>query len=234
MAKDLAIVLNNGSLNSCVTTALAGQKYRPILLYVELTTSPATRMRAAYDQQVAFFKPYREHTLPMAFLPPPSTEPSLDPRQGGALPQQLLHLLPLLTAAAPFASQYQASAIYCGLRVGPGGDELAAATEYIQILNELVQLPCGLKDLEIVAPLLELDLWQVVDVAYQVSAPLERGWSCLEETTDPCGVVPRLPRARRGVSPGRESGPTAGDEAVSVGFRVRSSGFGLRFRAQSR
>jgi len=36
MAKDLAIILNNGSINSAVTTALAAQKYRVVLLYAEV------------------------------------------------------------------------------------------------------------------------------------------------------------------------------------------------------
>ena len=53
MAKDLAIVLNNGSVNSAVVTALAAQKYRPIMLHAEVEQHPGSRVRAAYDQQVA-------------------------------------------------------------------------------------------------------------------------------------------------------------------------------------
>ena len=56
MAKDLAIILNNGSINSAVATALAVQKYRPVLLHVEAAPTPGSRARAAYDQQVAHFK----------------------------------------------------------------------------------------------------------------------------------------------------------------------------------
>jgi 7-cyano-7-deazaguanine synthase in queuosine biosynthesis len=193
MAKDLCIVLNNGSLNSVVTTALAAQKYRPILLYVETHSQPPAGMRAAYDQQVAHFKPYREHTLSMRFLQ--TVEPSgsssalaADPRHTGLLAPQLTRLLPLVATAVPFAAHYQAAAIYMGLRVGPGGDDLARATEYVQVCNELIQLPCGMSDVELLTPLLELEPWQVVDVGFQVDAPLERGWSCLEQTPDPCGI----------------------------------------------
>ena len=63
MAKDLAIVLNNGSLNSAVATAMAAQKYRPLMVFAEVEQGAGSRARAAYDQQVAHFKPYREHTL---------------------------------------------------------------------------------------------------------------------------------------------------------------------------
>src|SRR5262245_13489361 len=67
MAKDLAIVLNNGRINSAVVTAMAAQKHRPILLYAE-DVDQGARTRAAYDMQVAHFKPYREHTITMPFL----------------------------------------------------------------------------------------------------------------------------------------------------------------------
>ena len=68
MARDVAIILNNGSLNSAVASALAVQKHRAILLYAEISNQPGSRQRAAYDLQVQHFKPYREHALPMPFL----------------------------------------------------------------------------------------------------------------------------------------------------------------------
>ncbi len=193
MAKDLAIVLNNGSLNSAVVTALAAQKYRPITVYADLGTLPTARARAAYDQQVACFKPYREHTLALSQLggmrvSGGSPASAIDPRQQGLLAPQLVDLLPLLFSAAAIAVHYQASAVYAGLRVGPGVDDLAQATEYIQICTELLQLPCGQRELEIQMPLLELEPWQVVDLGFQIGAPLDKGWSCSENAPDPCGV----------------------------------------------
>jgi hypothetical protein len=190
MAKDLAIVLNNGGINSAVTTAMAAQKFRPILLYVESTHHPGSRLRAAYDMQVAHFKPYREHTLPMPYLtalnPAGPTGAMSDPRAPAALAIHLIELLPMLSAAVRFAAHYQASSIYLGLRIGPGGDELAQAAEFIQLWNEMVQLPCAQKEMEIVTPVMELEPWQVVDVGFQVSAPFERTWSCGEDSTEPC------------------------------------------------
>lgn len=190
MAKDLAVILNNGSINSAVTTALASQKYRPLLLYADIAQRPGSRTRAAYERQVQHFKPYREHTMAMPYLEaitPSASQPVIsDPRMPTALFPMLQELLPLLASAARYAAHYQAAAIYLGLRIGGHGDELARATEYLQIWSELLQLPCGLADLEINAPLLELEPWQVVDVGFQASAPFERTWSCMEEGGEPC------------------------------------------------
>jgi 7-cyano-7-deazaguanine synthase len=196
MAKDLAIVLNSGSINSAVASALAAQRYRLVLLHAEVGDG-GTRSRAAYDQQVGHFKPFREHSLAMPFLAtvrdPKSAAAALasDPRaQTANLGPQMIDLLPLVAAGVRYATFYHASAVYVGFRVGGSGDELAAATEYTQVWNELVQMPCGMKELDVVMPLLELDPWQVVDVGYQVNAPLEKTWSCLEEGTEPCWACP--------------------------------------------
>jgi len=191
MAKDFAIVLNNGSVNAAVATALAAQRFRPIMLFLETSTQPSSRARAAFDQQVAQFKPYREHAVPMGYLSTLRNENlagaiAADPRHGSLAGRQLLELLPVIAIGARYAVHYQAAAIYAGVRVGPLGDDLAQATEFTQIWNELLQLPCGQADLDVVTPLLELEPWQVVDVGFQVNAPLERTWSCLEEMPEPC------------------------------------------------
>jgi 7-cyano-7-deazaguanine synthase len=195
MAKDLAIILNNGSVNSAVATALAVQKYRPILLHAEVAPQPGSRARAAYDLQAQHFKPYREHALPMPFMAllQPSANSAatmltaVDPRAAAHASSQVLGLLPLIAAAARYAVHYNATTIHVGLCVGSQGEELARATEYLQIWNEMLQMPCRQPDLEVVAPLLELEPWQVVDVGYQVNAPLDRTWSCAEEANEPCG-----------------------------------------------
>lgn len=188
MAKDLAIVLNNGSINAAVTTALAAQKYRLIMVYAE-TASGQQRIRSAYEQQVSFFKPYREHTLQMPYLAmvaTPDRQQPPDPRIPQTITPQLVDLLPLVATAARFAIHYSASAIFCGLRVGARTDELAQGTEYIQIWQELLQMTCGQPDLEISLPLMELEPWQVVDTGCNLSAPFDRTWSCSEEGMEAC------------------------------------------------
>lgn len=192
MARDLTIVLNNGSLNSAIVTALAAQKHRLVMLHAETLQLPGSRAKAAYDQQVQHFKPFREHTLPMPYLSVVDGGSSganatvADPRAVVPVQPTLIALLPILAAAARFAVHYQAVGIFLGLRVGGQPDELAKASEYVQIWNELLQVPCGQHDVEFVTPLLELEPWQVVDLGFQVNAPMERTWSCAEDSGEPC------------------------------------------------
>jgi 7-cyano-7-deazaguanine synthase len=195
MAKDLAIILNHGTINSAVVSALAAQKYRAIFLHAEVAQQPGSRVRAAYDQQVGHFKPFREHTLPMPWLSAvqpnsragaAATQAPADPRLHAPVGPQMVELLPLVAAGARFAAHYQAAAIYVGLRVGGHADALSQATEYLQIWNELLQMPCAQPELELHAPLLELEPWQVVDLGFQVNVPFERTWSCTEEGPEAC------------------------------------------------
>jgi len=191
MAKELAIVLNNGTINSAVVTALAQQKYRPVLAYGEVEpVEPTPRHRGAYDLQVGHFKPFREHTIPVPYfaLTHETAFAMGDPRANEPVEPTLRRLTPLLGAAVSLATAYDAAAIYLGLRVGPATDELARAVEFLQIWNEMVQMTLGKPELEILAPLIELEPWQVVDLGFQVNAPLERTWSCVEESGDPCGT----------------------------------------------
>jgi len=188
MAKDFAVILNNGGINSAVATALAVQKHRPILIYAETSPTPSARQRAAYDQQITHFKPYREQTinLPPMTPPNPSGTAQADPRATPPIAPRLIELLPLMSLAAQCGAQYQAAAIYCGMRIGPDGDDLAHAAEFFQVWGEMIQIPCRLSEMEVLTPLLELEPWQVVDLGFQVGVPFERTWSCLHEGTDPC------------------------------------------------
>jgi 7-cyano-7-deazaguanine synthase len=191
MAKDLAIVLCNGSINSAVTASIAVQKYRPVFVYGEtVTADQPTRQRLAYETLVAHFRPFRDHAVPMPLLAIQSDKllsANADAR-GGSASASLAEAAALIGAAVPTAMAYDAAAIYLGLRVGGAHADLTAATEFTQIWSEMIQLPLGRPELELATPLLELEPWQVVDLGFQVNAPLEKTWSCQEPHADPCGA----------------------------------------------
>lgn len=189
MAKETAIVLNSGSLESAVVTALANQKHRPVFLHAdEHPAEPPTRRRAAVAAQAQQYKPFREHTIQWG-LPALHKEALIpDPRAVEPVTVALQRITPLIGTAVHLASAYDSGAIYVGLRVGPRTDDLARATEYLQVWDEMIQMTLGKPDLRVVAPLLEMELWQVVDLGFQVNAPLDRTWSCIDEHGDPCNA----------------------------------------------
>lgn len=191
MPKDLAVVLCDGGLNAAVTTALAAQRNRLVMLCADLGYPTGSRRRAAFDMLVGHYRPYREHTLPMPYMlwvrrSGSEASPNVDPRAGSELATRLVELTPLVATAFRFAAHYEATAIYVGLRIGPDPMDLARATEYTQVWNELAQQACSLHDLDLRMPLLELEPWQVVDLGVQVGTPMEKSWSCERDTAEPC------------------------------------------------
>lgn len=190
MARELAVVLANGSLQSTVACALAAQKYRPVMIYVESEPNPG-RPGQAFDNLVQQVKPYRSHRVPMHFLAPPGRseghDSRADPRSHETSVAKLVDLMPIIACGLRYAIQYNAVALYLGSRIGPDGPELARATEFGQLWSEMVQLTCERPQLEVNMPLLELEPWQVIDLGAQVNAPLGTSWSCEKRAGDPCG-----------------------------------------------
>ena len=193
MPKPLAIVLCDGRINGVVTAALAAQRHQIVLLHPEPPGRPAVKSREAFDRVIEHFAPHRHHPLPMtglAALGRPARPAAADPRVAPNVRPTLLEQLPLVAAAARFAAHYDAASIHLDLSVGESADAYAAGSEYVQVWNELLQLPCGLAGVEVVAPLLELEPWQVVDLGVQAAAPLDLAWDCDEDGPAPCAHCP--------------------------------------------
>ncbi len=209
MAKDLAVVLCDGGLNSCVTAALAAQKYRLVMIHGLPAAAGYSRRQSAFELLSAHFKPYRQHTIHAEFLlaarlrsaAAVTTRAAPVTEATESLQLRLNDLFSLVGIASRYAYAYGAGALYHGMRIGSdtgggaGGplgtglaEGLAAASEFNHVLAELMNLPLGQPDVEVVAPLLELEPWQVVDLGIQVAAPLEKAWSCTEDAAVPCGM----------------------------------------------
>lgn len=194
MARELAVVLANGSIQSAVCCALAAQKFRTVMLYVE--TSPNSgQVGAAFDAMVQHFKPYRSHRVAMPFLATIArSESSLataDPRSHENATSTLVDLVPVVSIGLRLGVHYGAAAIYCGLRVGGDSSDCAKATEFTQLWTEMAQMTLERPELEVVTPLLELDFWQVVDLGVQLDAPFHLTWSCETLVGEPCGECRR-------------------------------------------
>ena len=56
MAKDLAIILNNGSLNSAVVTTLAAQRYRPVMVYATALPEEGAAMKLSVQDIIPLDK----------------------------------------------------------------------------------------------------------------------------------------------------------------------------------
>jgi len=190
MAKELAVILNSGSIASAVTSAIAQQKFRLIMLHIDDQPTPGKATHFCELQQ-QHFKPYRHHRVSIPFLSSIDTgearSSTADPRSNTNVTLKLVELIPFVALGLRLAIHHGAKHLFCGLRVGPDMQDFPKVLEHQQIWEELVAHTCDQPELEIHLPVLDLEPWQLIDLACQVSAPLELTWSCENQTGEPCG-----------------------------------------------
>lgn len=158
MEKPTALIISDGSLESAVLCGIARQKHETVLL--DVGDASDSHVREALTRQVEFLRPRQTHT-------PGPTGPLDDANA-------LYALLSAIAAAAPVARRLGATIIYVPLRLGLSDAGFSKAAEFIQVAEELLRHGLELHEVKLSAPLLELERWQVVDLANQLGAPLTR------------------------------------------------------------
>lgn len=192
MAKAPAVVLCSGGLRSLVCAGLAAREMRIAMLHLKDHRVTATQALAAYEQQVAHFKPLKSWQLEAGFLrqmslPPETaglvTSTSSDP-QSPLIP---LRELQLLSLAAGFARQIKAGTIFWGVQYDPkASDALARNIELVQVYNQLLEVLSPETPLVVRTPLMGLEDHQLIELGYQINVPFAATWSCQMPGERPC------------------------------------------------
>jgi 7-cyano-7-deazaguanine synthase len=192
MPKAPAVVLSSGGLRSLVCAAIGTREHRIALLFINDHRLPAKQAHEAFERQVAFFKPLKYMTIDAPFvrqisLPPETaglaTSTSSD-AQSGLIPFREMHMLSL---ACSFARQMHAGTILWGVQHEPkASDALAKNIELVQVFNQLLEVYGGDPVVTLRTPLMGLEDQQVIELAYQMGAPLNASWSCQMNLDHPC------------------------------------------------
>jgi len=108
------------------------------------------------------------------------------------------------------SSHHHTAAIYVGLTAGRRERRWLKGTEYVQCGNEMLKMPCAQPGVGGLAPLLELEPWQVVTSA-QGGRPDRADGSCTAESGEADGAPQRVQGEGGGVSAVGQAGPFKGD-----------------------
>lgn len=155
MTKNVAIVVSDGSLESAALVAVAKAKHDVVVL----DASPDDRdRREAANQQAQWA---RADIVPATVSLP-----------GEGVPDRLTFLTSTLAAAAVVAKEKSAATVFLPLQAGLASPDFARAAEWVQIAEDLLLYGLGLEGVSLQAPLLELEAWQVLDLAEHTDAPL--------------------------------------------------------------
>ena len=197
--KELAVVLVSGGMDSCVTAAIAAQKYRLALLHVSYGQRTQDRERRAFnaiadyygvDQRlmadVAYLKDIGGSSLTDEGIAVSDADLENTEIPSSYVPFRNTHLLSIAISWAEIAG---ASKIFIGAVEEDSSGYPDCRKEYYQAFNRLVEV--GTKPethIEVVTPLIDMKKSEIVLKGIELGAPLHLTWSCYKNSDKACGV----------------------------------------------
>jgi len=183
MAQPWTVLLNNGSLQSLVATAMYAEKPRLLAVYIHDGRSNDVRAHECFNQQVEHYEVAKHLELTLGHLgastDPTSAEPGIGPRVPLADTQEIM-------AAAGLGMQLKSERlVWCG-QVGEHFDAVARWTETMMLIQQIIHIQRGV-ELIVDMPLLEMTDRQLIELGHQMNVPWAKARSCEARTNDPCG-----------------------------------------------
>ncbi len=203
MTKELAIILVSGGMDSCVTAAIASQKYRLAFLHVNYGQRTEARELQAFNGIADFYKAEKRLIVSIEHLkviggsaltddsiavPEASPRPSSPDSPGIPVTYVPFRNAHLLSIATSWAEVIGASKIFIGAVEEDSSGYPDCREIFYQAFNKAVET--GTKPetrIEIVTPLIHLKKSEIVKQGVALGAPFELTWSCYQASEKACG-----------------------------------------------
>jgi 7-cyano-7-deazaguanine synthase len=198
VARELAIALVSGGMDSCVAAAVAARDHKLAMLHVSYGQRTQQRELRAFNEIAERYGVGRTLVADIGYLREIGgsslTDPDMqveraDLRRAGIpasyLPFRNTHFL---AVAVSWAEVIGAGKIYIGA-VEPDSSGYPDCREvYYNAFNELIRV--GTKPetrIEVVAPLIKMKKAEIIKLGVKLDAPLHLTWSCYKNSDAPCG-----------------------------------------------
>jgi 7-cyano-7-deazaguanine synthase len=222
VARELAIALVSGGMDSCVAAALAARDHELAMLHVSYGQRTEQRERRAFMQIAECYGVERTLVADIGYLREIGgsslTDPNMrveraDLRRAGVaasyVPFRNTHFL---AVAVSWAEVIDAGKIFIGA-VEPDSSGYPDCREvYYDAFNELIRV--GTKPetrIEVVAPLIKMKKAEIIKLGVQLDAPLHLTWSCYKNSDAPCGDCDSCALRARGFEEAGIADPISGD-----------------------
>ena len=196
-----AIVLASGGMDSCVTVALANQRYPLALLHVNYGQRTESRELKAFRDIAAYYHVPEERLLisnidHLGKIGGSSlTDVRIDVQHaqpaGTEIPTTYVPFRNtlLLTIAVSWGEVIGAHKIFIGAveQDNPGYPDCKPA--YYEVFNRLIK--AGTKPdtrIEVETPLIDKSKTEIVKLGFALKAPLHLSWSCYKNSDNACGL----------------------------------------------
>jgi 7-cyano-7-deazaguanine synthase len=202
-AKQRAIVLLSGGMDSCVCAALASRDYAAAALHVSYGQRTEQRERQAFDRicerlGISDRLIVRTDALQAvggsALTDERIAVPEVPENAGGISKAQIpITYVPFrnahfLAAAVSWAEVLGAEKIYIGAVEQDSSGYPDCRPAYYRAYNEVIKAGTKEGRIEIVTPLISMRKRDIVRLGLELNAPFDLTWSCYSRVDSACGV----------------------------------------------
>jgi 7-cyano-7-deazaguanine synthase len=199
--KPKAVVLLSGGMDSCVTAAIAQQTHRLALLHASYGQRTEQRERRAFDGIADFygveerlvirldsFRQMGGSALTDERIAVPESGRALAAGAGIPITYVPFRNAHFLSAAVSWAEVIGATAVFIGAVAQDSSGYPDCRPEYYHAFAQLVREGTRPETrIEIVTPVIALRKSDIVRRGAELSAPLDRSWSCYQFEDEACG-----------------------------------------------
>jgi 7-cyano-7-deazaguanine synthase len=197
--RELAVVLLSGGMDSCVTAAVANQRYDMAFLHVKYGQRTEERELKAFNDIADFYRSERKMIADISYLKTIGGSSLTDENQE-ILPANLksqeipstyvpFRNTHLLSIAVSWAEVISAGKVFIGAVEEDSSGYPDCRRIYFDVFNELIQV--GVRPdtrIEVETPLIGMRKGEIVKKGMELNAPLHLSWSCYQGSKLACGV----------------------------------------------
>jgi len=201
MAKELAVVLMSGGMDSCVCAAIAARERDLAALHVTYGQRTAERERRSFEAQADHYRvpPSRRLVVSNASLAAIGgsalTDPSITVPEGGVEPNAVpVTYVPfrnahLLATAVSWAEVIGARRVVIGAVQDDSSGYPDCRVEFYEAFSRVIEAGTRPETrIAVDTPVIHLSKAQIVRRGIELGAPFELTWSCYQRTDVACGV----------------------------------------------
>ncbi len=199
MAKEKAVVLVSGGLDSCVTAAIAAQNYELAFLHMNYGQRTEKREQKAFNDIADFYGVKERLVVDVAHfkkigassLTDTTMEVSKADLESQEIPTSYVPFrnANILAIATSWAEVIGAHKLFIGAVQEDSSGYPDCREEFFQAFNKVIEL--GTKPdthITIETPIIHMKKWEIVKKGVELKAPLQLTWSCYQNEDEACGV----------------------------------------------
>lgn len=196
---NLAVVAVSGGMDSCVTAAIANQKYRLALIHINYGQRTQTRELKSFNDIADFYNAEKRLVIDLTHfaqiggssLTDKSIEVAKADLGNKEIPSSYVPFrnANILSACTSWAEVIGASAIFIGAVYEDASGYPDCRPEFFKAYEQMIDL--GTKPetkINIETPIIHFSKADIVKKGIELNAPLHLTWSCYQSEDEACGV----------------------------------------------